>query len=208
VRAFKCVRWCLCARARACARVRAFVCACERVLPLHRQASSHMCVLGHERSDCMCMPRRLCGRCGGTAGTGGVNSSAGGAGRPRVRGCGSVRSALGVARVGRRCHVGEPHDQRAMGRAICAHVGGRRRRRHLRHRRPPRRRHPIQGRVGQHQRRCAAGLDRGGRRVHQGGTQGVLQGVLGGTHGYLGVFRGTNGYQGVLKRVLRGTNVN
>ena len=32
------------------------------------------------------MPRRLRGRCGGTAGAGGINSSAGGAGRPRVRG--------------------------------------------------------------------------------------------------------------------------
>ena len=31
------------------------------------------------------MPRRLRGRCGGTAGAGGINSSAGGAGRPRVR---------------------------------------------------------------------------------------------------------------------------
>ncbi len=36
---------------------------------------------------------RLCGRWGGTAGTGGINSSAGGAGRRRARGGGSVRSA-------------------------------------------------------------------------------------------------------------------
>jgi hypothetical protein len=47
--------------------------------------------------ECVFALRRLCGRSGGTAGTGGINISAGGAGRPRVRGCGSVRSALDVA---------------------------------------------------------------------------------------------------------------
>ncbi len=70
-----------------------------------------------------------------TAATCGIHGSAGGAGRPRVRGCGSVRSALGVARVGRRCDVDKPHDQRAVGCARSAHVGGRRGRRHLRPRR-------------------------------------------------------------------------
>ncbi len=97
---------CVCARACACARAclcrRAFVRTCERGLLFHRQASSRMWVQGCAYvCVCMCAPRRLCGRCGGMVGTGGINSSAGGAGRPHARGCGSVRSALGVARVRR-----------------------------------------------------------------------------------------------------------
>jgi hypothetical protein len=49
---------------------------------------------------------------------------------------------------GRRCDVGEPHDQRAMGCAIFPHVRGRRHlRRHLHHRRCRLRRLPA-GRVG------------------------------------------------------------
>jgi hypothetical protein len=99
------------------------------------------------------LPRRLCGRCGGTAGTGGINSSAGDRRRPRVRGCGLVRSALGVARVCRRCHVDEPHTHGAMGWPIWAHVRDRRRRRDLRHQRH--RRHLLPGRVGERRRRCA-----------------------------------------------------
>ncbi len=94
----------VCAHARARARaglcICAFVCACERVLPVHRQASSRMCVSVFACvCVCMCASRRLCERCGRTAATCSLNSSAGGAARPRVRGCGVVRSALGVARV-------------------------------------------------------------------------------------------------------------
>jgi hypothetical protein len=98
---------------------------------------------------------------------------------PRVAAaCTRLRSVppAGSARVGRRCHVDEPHGQRAVGCAIWAHVRGRRRRRHLRHRRL--RQHPLPGRVGEHRRRCAAGLCPG---VGRWGTQEVLAGV---TQGY------------------------
>ncbi len=74
---------------------------------------------------------------------------------------------------GRRCHVDVPHGQRGMGLASSAsraHVGGRRRRRHLRHRRRRQHLHLLPGRVGQHRRRCAAGLGGGG---WSGGTRGV-----------------------------------
>jgi hypothetical protein len=98
VRAFVCVRRSVCARA--CARARASVHACVRVrvtlcvLPFHRQASSRMCLCVHAYVERLCVrASRLGGRFGGTAGTGGINSSAGGAGRPRVRGCGAARSA-------------------------------------------------------------------------------------------------------------------
>ncbi len=53
---------------------------------------------------------------------------------------------------GRRCDLDEPHDQRAVGCAIWAQERHRRRRRHLRPRRL--RRHKLQGRVGEHRRRC------------------------------------------------------
>jgi hypothetical protein len=77
-----CVRACL--RARLC--MRAFVCACERVLPVHRQSIfAHAWLRAHMCGTPVCvMPRRLCGRCGGTAATGGINSPAGGAGRRRA----------------------------------------------------------------------------------------------------------------------------
>ncbi len=82
-------------------RARAYVCARGDSLWFCRSFGKHLraCVA------CACAARlrvcasALCGRWGGTAATGGINSSAGGAARPRVRGCGSVRSALGVARV-------------------------------------------------------------------------------------------------------------
>ena len=64
--------------------MRAFVCACECVCV--RGKHLRACLRVGVSNDCVCMPRRLCGRCGGTAGAGGINSSAGGAGRPRVRG--------------------------------------------------------------------------------------------------------------------------
>jgi hypothetical protein len=82
---------------------------------------------------------------------------------------------------GRRCHLDEPHDQRAVGRAILAHVGGRRRRRRLRHRRLRLGRRRQQGRVGEHRRRCA------GRTRSMGVLERVLRGYYGGTQGYKGV---------------------
>ncbi len=85
---------------------------------------------------------------------------------------------------GRRCDVDVPHGQRAVGCAIFAHVGGRRRlRRHLRHRRP--RQHRLPRRVGEHRRRCAGRTrSRGWSGVGRGGTRG-------GTRvGYSGVLRG------------------
>jgi hypothetical protein len=84
-------------------------------------------------------------------------------------------------RSGRRCVVGEPHVDRAVGCAIWAHDGGRRRRRHLRHRRPQRH-HFLQRRVGEHRRRCAGWTRAGGG---------------GGYWGYSGCSRGTWVYQGV-----------
>jgi hypothetical protein len=94
----------------------------------------------------------------------------------RARGC--VRCHRPGSRAFcRRCHLDVPHGQRGMGCAFWAHVRGRRRRRHLRHRRQRlgRRRQPRQlpGRVGEHRRRCAAGLSLGGGR---GCTAWVLRG--------------------------------
>ncbi len=82
----------------------------------------------------------------------------------------------GLARVGRRCHVDEPHGQRGMGSARFAHVRGRRRRRHLRPRRRQRRRRLPQRRVREHRRRCAAELSRWGQ--VGGYSTGVLEWVL------------------------------
>ena len=104
----------LCARAGpcVCARARARVCACARSCARARasvfcrslgKASSRMrvyvCACAYVWHACARAPRRLCGRCGGTAATGGINSPAGGAGRRRGRGCGSARPALGGARA-------------------------------------------------------------------------------------------------------------
>ncbi len=87
------VRVCAYPRARACAGVRL----CARATGFCRSVGKHLraCVA------CVCAARlcvyasALCGRCGRTAATCGINSSAG-AGRRRVRGCGVVRSAVGV----------------------------------------------------------------------------------------------------------------
>jgi hypothetical protein len=84
----------------------------------------------------------------------------------------------GLARVGRRYHLDEPHGQGAVGCAVWAHVRDRCRRRHLRHRRLRQRGTKLPpGRVGEHRRRCAAELSRWGvvggtRRGTQGGTRG------------------------------------
>jgi hypothetical protein len=175
VRAFVCVRSCVCARARTQRRAHVPVHACVRVRVrfFGRSIGQHLRACCACACVCVCVRVRaswLCGRCGGTAGTGGVNSSAGG-GRACI--LGSVRSALGVARVGRRGDVDEPYDQRAVGCARWADVRDWRRRRHLRHRRQQHLPlHLLQGRVGQHRRRYAAGLGVGdGRRVHQGGSR-------------------------------------
>ncbi len=111
----------------------------------------------------------------------------------------------GLARVGRRCHLDVPHGQRGMGCAIFAHVRGRRRRRHLRHRRQRRRcpkLHLLRRRVGEHRRRCAAGLSRWG--VVGGYWMGVLR-VLDGYLGTKGWFRGTEEYSREYSWVLRGS---
>ncbi len=104
------------------------------------------------------------------AGACGINSSARAARRrPRAR----LRSVppAGLARVGRRSDVHQSYEQRAVGCASLPRVGGRRRRRHLRHRRLLRQLH-TPGRVGEHRQRCAAGLSRWGV------VEGVLEGVL------------------------------
>jgi hypothetical protein len=85
--------------ARVCACVRSCACAsvlCRSIRKHLRACVMRLCACVRARA-CACvarlcarMPRRLRWRCGGTAGIGGINSSAGGAGRPRVRGCGSA----------------------------------------------------------------------------------------------------------------------
>jgi hypothetical protein len=162
--AFLSARFCVCV----CASVRAFL---KSVFSFFRVS---VCV----GLTCVCVHVHVHQRCARTpvarAGTGGIYSSAATVGRPRVR----FALVIGrFARVGRRCELDEPHDQRAMVQCksgwaawpIWAHVGGRRRR-HLRHRRP--RRHLLPGRVGEHRRRCAAGLAPGVVGGYRVGTTG------------------------------------
>ncbi len=119
------------AYARVCLFRRAFVCACERVLPFHREASSRMCVCARRCLEvCVCarMPRRCAGAVEARPGwrhgrDRRYNISAGGAGRLRMRVRGLVRSA-GFLRVGRRCHLDVPHPQGGMGWPNWAHVRG------------------------------------------------------------------------------------
>jgi hypothetical protein len=108
-----CAHLCSCAGAcaRTCLRMRVFVCTCECVWPFHRQASPLVCVCACGSNDCARMPRRLCGRCGGTAGTGGINSSAGGFACVVAVRC----DRPGYVRLGRRCHLADPHSQGGMG---------------------------------------------------------------------------------------------
>ncbi len=176
---YYCVGACVCARMGV--RARASVHSCARASVVCRSIDKRLCA-------CVCLVvcvrvARLRVRLGGCVGA--VDARLGPSvliARPaapggRVRGCGLLRSALGVARVGRRCDVDEPHDQRAVGCATTPHVRDRRRlRRHLRHRRPSNRRqlqhHPLQRRLGEHRRRCAG-------RTRSGGCTGwVLPGVL------------------------------
>jgi hypothetical protein len=133
------------------------------------------------------------------AGTGGINSSAGGAGG-RVCVVAVRCHRPGSRAFGRRWNLDEPHNQRAVGWPISAHDRDRRRRRHLRHRR--RRRHRLrQRRVVEHRRRYA-GRTQSGAVV--GGTLLVLLGVLRGT---TSLHRGSSGgpqvYLGGAKAVLR-----
>ncbi len=56
-----CARVCARARARAFLCLHAFVCACERVLPIHRQSIFANVLRVRVRNDCVCMPRRGAG---------------------------------------------------------------------------------------------------------------------------------------------------
>jgi hypothetical protein len=152
----RCVRACLCVYACLCERV--CVCSCVSIgLHLHaRMRSGRVCA----SRRCARPPiprRRLAVLMARPA--------------PRVAaaraGLRSVPPA-GLVRVGRRCHLDEPHPQGGMGCAVLPHIRDRRRRRHLRHRR--RRRHRLlPGRVGEHRRRCAG---RTTSRVGGGGLEG------------------------------------
>ncbi len=84
-------------RARSCV----FMCVCACVCVCVRG-----CVFAWD--DCLCMPRGCVGPSCGTAATGVISSSAGGALRRRVRGCVWYHRP-GVVRVGRRFHLDEPY---------------------------------------------------------------------------------------------------
>jgi hypothetical protein len=141
-------------------------------------------------SERACAPRRCVGTLMTRAGTCGIYSLA----RDALcsRACVVAFGATaGLARVGRRCHVDAPRGQSAVDCAIWAHDRGRRHRRHLRHRR--RRRHlPLQppGRLGEHRRRCVAGLR---QREYWVGTQGVPQVPWGVLRGSMGAVRSARG---------------
>jgi hypothetical protein len=186
---------CVCARACVCVCVSVYVCVCVCVCsraPLGlavRACVRSVC----ERTACV-WAAALCAPSHRTAATCGIYSSARAARCGRA--CAVAFGATGrLSRAfGRRCDVDVPHGQRAVGCARTAHVRGRRRRRHLRHRRlqpwcrlPPRR-------VGEHRRRCAGRTRSGG---WSGGTRG---GTTGGSTRvkYSGVLRGTKRYTGVV----------
>jgi hypothetical protein len=144
-------------------------------------APLHACALGSVRlcSATLCAAlfcsQRVCAmsrRCAsrGTAGIFGIYSS-----RTATRA--AAHEFVGFARVGRRRHVEMPYDYRAVGWPSWAHDCGRRRQRHLRHRRVGQFLHLLQGRVGEHRRRC------GPDSVHGGLVGGVLVGYLMGTTG-------------------------
>ena len=187
-----CARAVVCACVRLWARARVF---CISVGKFSRVRACSTCARVCVERVCGYAPRR-CARA--------VAARRGGAvyidrpdpcGRPRAHSLRLVRSA-GVAR---RRHLDEPHGQRGMGRAIWAHVGGRRRRRHLRHRRLPQRH--LERRLGEHRRRCAGrtysrGVVPGG---YYRGTGVVLKGYYSGYYGY---HRGY--YSGLLQGVLTG----
>jgi hypothetical protein len=182
-----CARACVCVRA--CVRVS--VCVCVSMFAFVSVPVWHDCVYASA----------LCRSSHHTAGTGGIDSSAGGAG-----GCVCVVAVRlsnrpGVARVGRRGHLDESHRRGGMGCASVPHVGGRRRRRDLRHRRPRQWRCRQPGCVGQHGRRCAGRTrSHGGHGVlggYDGHAKGLLQGHIWGTQGYYKEY-------GVLNQVPKG----
>jgi hypothetical protein len=114
---------------------------------------------------------------------------------------------------GRRCYVDEPHTQAAVGCASLPHVRGRRRRRHLRHRRlllQDGHHHLLPGRVGEHRRRCVAGLRQGGGRM-VGGTTGVLHGSSRGTPRYSKALQSTprvlQGCRGTMGTYYKGSTI-
>ncbi len=155
-----CAHLCVCSFA--CVRAVCMLCACARVLACTRAFLSACACDCAFPSDCnfLCVcTDRVCVRLAATYG--GFCSA-------RAALCGHARVAavrchrLGLARVGRRCQLDEPHGPGGMGCASLPHVGGRRRRRHLRHRRRRRQRTLLlQRRVREHRRRCAAGRSPG-----------------------------------------------
>ncbi len=116
-----CLRKSVCVRARMRARERVSLHACirsfARASVFSRSIGKHL----RERVACACVRACVCvrgatwlwGRCGARAGAGGINRPA--AGRPRARGCGSVRSALGVARVRPQARPGRAVPSRRNG---------------------------------------------------------------------------------------------
>ncbi len=195
-RVLVCVRLCACARVRACMLACVSACACVR-------AFASDCVFAHAR---VCSKRvyaqRRCARPPIARRRLAVFIA-----RPAPR-VADARAWLrscdrpGSRAFGRRCHLDELHDQRAVGCAARAHVRGRRRWHHLRHRRlRPRHQRLLPGRVGEHRRRCVAGLSPGGGRW---GTRGVLR-VLRGNHGVLRAsIRVLRSTRGVLHGYSRG----
>jgi hypothetical protein len=151
---FACVCICVCARISVRERMCAYACVCPGMCAFVC-ARVHLflqfCILARV---CVCAAR---GCVGPPMGTGGIYSAACDARTAHTCVLRWRWPSVGSPRCGRRRDVDEPYDQRAVGCATFAHGRDRRRRRHLRHRRPRhrrRRRHLLQGRVGEHRRRC------------------------------------------------------
>jgi hypothetical protein len=131
--------YCVCA----CMRVRACVCVCVCVCPCVRAC---VCVRVRVRV-------RTNGGCTGTRvalpGLAVFIAQPVTGGRTRVW---VLRWPSAIRPRGRRYHLDLAHTQRAVGCPSWAHERDRRRRCHLRHRRLQR--HRLQGRLGEHRRRC------------------------------------------------------
>ena len=183
-RSFECV--CICVRTR-CVRVRVRVsvhaclreraCACVRAFP----------------SDCIfargCVVKACARRGAAWALPSHLRGRAVLIGRPATRGRPPVFAFDAIGRhlrVGRRCDVDTRDRQRAVGCALLAHDRDRRRRRHLCPRRQ-RRLRLLQRRLGEHRRRCAAGL------AHGGGSKGYWD--------------GSQGYSAVLRKYYKDTTL-
>jgi hypothetical protein len=162
-----CVRVCVCLCGCECVRV--CVCVCARACVCVRLC---MYMYIHRlKHVCICM--RLC-----RDRTSSFNST------------GFLCAAVICAFMRCRRDVHRSHHQRAVGWPIFAHVD-RRRRRHLRPRRLWHRR-PLQGRLGEHRRRCAAGLACTRQSTRAGYTPrgGFLRGLKRCTLAVLGVLQG------------------